>query len=57
MPLNFGTFPRKENGKTFFNGIVPSIKLETMRELYQGGNPAVHKFIADNCSWIRSERV
>jgi len=48
MPLNFGTFSRQENGETFFDGIiVPSIKLETMRELYQGGNTAVHKFITD----------
>ena len=23
-----------------------------MRELYQGGNTVVHKFIAENCSWI-----
>ena len=52
MPLNIGTFPRQENGETLFDGIVPSIKLETMRELYQGGNTAVHKFIADNCSWM-----
>ena len=52
MPLNIGTFPRQENRETFFDGIVPSIKLETMRELYQGGNAAVHKFIADICSWI-----
>ena len=52
MPLNIGTFPRQEDGETLFDGIVPSIKLETMRELYQGGNTAVHKFIADNCSWI-----
>ena len=52
MPLNIGTFPRQENGETLFDGIVPSIKLEKMRELYQGGNTAVHKFIAENCSWI-----
>ena len=55
MPLNIGTFPRQENGETFFDGIVPSIKpikLETMKELYQGGNASVHRFIADKCSWI-----
>lgn len=52
IPLNIGTFPSQENGETLSDGIVPSIKLETMRELKQGGNTAVHKFIADNCSWI-----
>ena len=26
MPLNIGTFPRQEDGETFFDGILPSIK-------------------------------
>lgn len=52
MPLNIGTFPRQENGQTFFDGIIPTIELAKMRELYQEGNAAVHKFISDNCSWI-----
>lgn len=57
MPLNIGTFPRQENGKTLFDGIVPSVKLVKMRELYQGGNTAVHKFIAENCSSILNTRT
>lgn len=52
MPLNIGTFPRQENGETFFDGIIPEIKLDKMRELYQQGNTAVHKFISENCSRI-----
>lgn len=52
MPLNIGTFPRQENGETFFDGIIPTIKLDKMRQLYQEGNSSVHKFISDNCSWI-----
>lgn len=52
MPLNIGTFPRQENGETFFDGTIPSIKLDTMRQLYTEGNTAVHKFISENCSWI-----
>lgn len=52
MPLNIGTFPRQKNGETFFDGIIPEIKLDKMRELYQEGNTAVHKFISENCSWI-----
>ena len=52
MPLNIGTFPRQEDGETFFDGILPSIKLQKMKELYQEGNNAVHKFVAENCSWI-----
>lgn len=52
MLLNIGTFPRQENSETLFDGIVSSIKLEKIRELYQGGNTAIHKFIAENCSWI-----
>ena len=31
MPLNIGTFPRQEHGETFFDGILPSIKLQKMR--------------------------
>lgn len=52
MPLNIGTFPRQENGETFFDGIIPKIELCQMRELYQEGNTAAHKYISDNCSWI-----
>ena len=52
VPLNIGTFPRQENGGALFDGTVPSIKLEKIRELYQGGNTVVYKFIAENCSWI-----
>ncbi|CAB4039901.1 Hypothetical predicted protein [Paramuricea clavata] len=52
MPLNIGTFPRQENGETFFDGIIPTIKLRKMRELYQEGNNAVHKFITENCTWV-----
>ena len=49
MPLNIGTFLRQHNGKTFFDGIIPTIKLSKIKELYQGGNNAVHRFISDNC--------
>ena len=52
MPLDIGTFPRQEDGETFFDGIFPSIKLQKMKELYQDGNNTVHKFVAENCSWI-----
>ena len=52
MPLNIGTFPRQEDGETFFDGILPSIKLQKIKELYQEGNNALHKFVAENCSWI-----
>ena len=52
MPLNIRTFPRKRNDETFFDGIIPSIKLNKMREFYQEGNTAVHKLISENCSWI-----
>ena len=38
--------------KHFFDGIIPKIELCQMRELYQEGNTAVHKYISDNCSWI-----
>lgn len=38
--------------KTFFDGIIRHIKLNKMRELYQRGNTAEHKFIAENCSCI-----
>ena len=56
MPLNIGTFPRQENGKTFFDGISPRIKLEKTKELYKEGNVALHKYITDNCSWISEVR-
>ena len=52
MPLNIGTFPRQENGETFFDGIIPTVKLDTIRQLYMEGNTAVHKFFSENCSWI-----
>ena len=52
MPLNIGTLPRQENDETFFDGIIPEMKLDKMRELYQEGNTAVHKFVSENCSWI-----
>ena len=52
MLLNIGTFPRQENGETFFDGIILEIKLDKVRELYQEGNTVVHKFISENCSWI-----
>ncbi len=42
----------QENGETFFDGVVPTIKPDKMRKLYQEGNNAVHKFIDENCSWI-----
>ena len=29
--VNIGTFPRQENGKTFFDGISPRIKLEKIK--------------------------
>ena len=35
MPLNIETFPRQENGEIIFDGIIPFIKLNKMRELYQ----------------------
>lgn len=52
MPLNLGTFPRQEDGETFFDDIIPHITQNKMRELYQQDNTAVHKFIAEDCSWI-----
>ena len=30
MPLNIRTFPRQRNDETFFDGIIPSIKLNKM---------------------------
>ncbi|XP_031554525.1 uncharacterized protein LOC116291494 [Actinia tenebrosa] len=52
MPLNIGTFPRQENGETFFDGIIPPLSLQKMKELYQGGNKSVHKYISENCTWV-----
>ena len=52
MPLNVGTFPRQENVETFFDGIVPAIKLDQMEDLYRNGNAAVHQYIKENCEWI-----
>jgi hypothetical protein len=43
----------QENDETFFDGVVPTIKLDKMRKLYQEGSNAVHKFIDENCSWRR----
>ena len=47
MPLHIGTFPIQEN-----DGIILKRELCQMRELYQEGNTAVHKYISDNRSWI-----
>ena len=52
MPLNIGTLPRQENGRTLFDGIVPAIKLDQMMDLHRNGNAAVHQYIKENCEWI-----
>ena len=52
MPLNIGTFPRQENGQTFFDGVIPVINLDKMKELYRDGNNAVHEYIREYCTWI-----
>ena len=52
MPINIGTFPRYENGEIFFDGVIPHIGLEKMKELHQNGNTAVHNYITENCTWM-----
>ena len=52
MPLNIGTFPRQDKGEIFFDGVIPKVSLEKMRELVGKGNVAVHNYISESCSWI-----